>query len=124
MNNDFVYYNANPNKQEIGDCVIRAISLALNLDYYEVVNILFNNSNFFNCDMLVRECYEKTLENEFHLERVRPLTYKTVEDVAKEFDDSVILIRIKGHLTCAMYGKIYDTWDCSEGQVDVFWVVK
>lgn len=119
----FVYYNANPNQQQIGDCVIRAISLALNLDYFEVVTLLYNNSNFFNCDMLVRECYEKLLEDDFGLERIKPKTYKTVEEVANEFSDNVLLIRIKGHLTCAMYGRIYDIWDCSDEAVDCFWIV-
>lgn len=119
----FVYYNANPNKQEIGDCVIRAMSLALDLDYFEVVNMLYYGSNFFNCDMLVRECYEKILEDEFKLERIKPKTYKTVQEVATEYSDNILLIRIKGHLTCSMYGRIYDIWDCSNEQVDVFWII-
>ena len=74
--------------------------------------------------MLVRECYEKTLEDEFDLERVKPKVYKTVEDIANDFNDNIVLIRIKGHLTCAMYGRIYDTWDCGNEPVDVFWIVK
>lgn len=119
----FIYYNANPNKIEIGDCVIRAMSLALNLDYYEVVNILFYNSNFFNCDMLVKECYEKVLEDKFNLEKEKVRTYKTVEEISKEYSDKVLLIRIQGHLTCSMYGRIYDIWDCSNEQVDCFWMV-
>lgn len=119
----FVYYNANPNHQHIGDCVIRAMSLALDLDYYEVIGLLYFNSDFFNCDMLVRECYEKVLEDQFGLDKVKVKTHKTVEEIAEEFSDNILLIRIKGHLTCSMYGRIYDIWDCSNEQVDCFWII-
>ena len=32
----FIRYNENPAKIEVGDCVIRAISTALNMDWYQV----------------------------------------------------------------------------------------
>lgn len=33
---NFVYYNANPNKTDVGDCTIRAISTVLNKSWDEV----------------------------------------------------------------------------------------
>ena len=34
----------------------------------------------------------------------------------------ILIIRIKGHLTCSIFGKIPDIWDCSNEIVDCFWV--
>ena len=53
----FIYYNANPKNEKVGDCVVRAISLALDIDYDIVVKLLINNSKYFNCDLLVKDCY-------------------------------------------------------------------
>lgn len=118
----FVYYNNNPLKENIGDCVIRAISLALDIDYYDILELLYNNSNYFNCDMLVRDCYAKLLDD-FGCQRFKA-SGQTVEQVANDFPNSRVIIRINEHLTCAIYGVIYDTWDTSNEIVDTFWIVE
>lgn len=117
----FVYYNANPKGENIGDCVIRAISLALNLDYYKVIDLLYKTSDYFNCDMLVRDCYGSFLDN--HFPKVIPNAPKTVDEIAKDFEYNTLLIRIEGHLTCAMNSDIYDTWDTRDELVDMFWII-
>jgi hypothetical protein len=117
----FKYYNANPNGEEIGDCVIRAISLALDIDYYKVIDLLYKNSNFFNCVMLVRDCYGMFLNK--YYPRIKS-NNKTVEEVANDFKNNILIIRIEGHLTCSIYGTIYDIWDTSNEEVDLFWVVE
>jgi len=117
----FVYYNANPKGENIGDCVIRAISLALNINYYDVIDILYKNSNYFNCDMLVRDCYGNFLSK--HFPKIIPNKEKAVKDVANDFKDKTLVIRIEKHLTTSISGKIYDTWDCSNEIVDMFWII-
>lgn len=119
----FIYYNVNPNGEHKGDCVIRAISLALDIDYYEVIELLDKVSNYFNCDILVKDCYSKLLNEDFKLPKIKSYE-KTVQEVAYDFRNNILVLRINEHLTCAMYGDIYDIWDCSDEIVDVFWVVK
>ena len=118
----FIYYNANPKDEKVGDCVIRAISLALDIDYDIVVKLLINNSKYFNCDLLVKDCYAKLLED---------LGFKcydgrgyTVKEIAEDLFDKKLLLRIDGHLTCAMRGDIVDTWNTSYEPVDVFWIIE
>lgn len=118
----FRYCNANPEGKRIGDCVIRAISIALDIPYNKVLNILFTNSNYFNCDMLVRDCYSKVLTEDFELPKYHGMN-KTVKEVVDSFKDSTLIIRIENHLTVSINGIIYDTWDPSNEIVDVFWVV-
>ena len=118
----FVYLNINPNNETKGDCVIRAIALALDLDYYDVVDMLIENSNYFNCNMLVRDCYSKMLTIDYGLPQYDG-NGLSVMQIVEEHKDNILLLRTEGHLTMAMYGNIYDIWDCSNEIVDVFWVV-
>lgn len=118
----FKYFNVNPDGEHTGDCVIRAIALALDLDYYEVIHLLDKISNYFNCDILVKDCYKKLLNEEFKLPMIK-VNNKTVEEVVNDFRNNILILRIDGHLTCAKYGNIYDIWDCSQELVDVFWVI-
>ena len=118
----FVYYNRNPDGLIEQDCVVRAISTALGIEYYKVLDMLYKNSNYFNCDMLVKDCYKKIFDD-YGLTQITPNKKKSVRDVANDFKDDILIIRIPNHLSVSLYGDIYDTWDCSNEIVDTFWVV-
>lgn len=116
----FIYYNANPNNEIKGDCVVRAISLALHKNYNDVISMLVKNSDYFNCDIIVKDCYSKLLSQ---YQSITP-SLITVKEVAELFSNNILLIRIDGHLTCSRYGDIYDIWDCSNELVDCFWIIE
>lgn len=118
----FKYHNENPYQLRLQDCVTRAISRALNIDYFDVVVMLYQNGKFNECDDLCVGCYSKLLTHDFKL----PCYYgngKTVQEVAEDFPDKILLIRIDQHLTTSRYGEIEDTWDPSYKIVDRFWIV-
>lgn len=119
----YKFYNANPKNEITNDCVIRAISTALDINYYDILELLYENSNYFNCDMLVRQCYEKMLYDEFGLVMFDGIN-RTVEEIADYFSDYKVIMRTEGHLTCSKFGDIYDIWDTSDEIVDVFWLVE
>jgi len=119
----FKYYNANPENLRVGDCVIRAISNALNKSYSEILYELFSISNYFNCDMLVKDCYIILLNDYYGLKCFNGMG-NTVEQVAKDFNDKTLIIRIESHLTMSRKGIIEDVWDCSDELVDCFWIVE
>lgn len=118
----FIYHNENPNGYHIPDCVIRALKLALNIPYFEVINLLQKNSNIFNCDCLNKLCYEKLLDYDFKLPHYIG-NGNSVEKVANDFPNDILLIRIKGHITTSIKGAIYDIWDCSQEICTDFWIV-
>jgi hypothetical protein len=121
--NDFSYYNINPEKSEEQDCVCRAISLAVNLDYHAVEKLLEVVAHFYNCEKLCLCCYHHLLEDVFNFP-VRYCEYgETVGDIAKRLSHNIVLIRIDGHLSCSLYGIVYDIWDCSQKNVDCYWIV-
>ena len=40
----FIYYNPNPTQRNVGDCAIRAISKALNVDWEEAFMLVAKNA--------------------------------------------------------------------------------
>ena len=118
----FKYHNENPNGYHIPDCVIRAITTATGLSYYEVVKLLKINGDYFSCDLLNVRCYEKLLDYDFNLPHYTG-NNRTAQQIANDFIDYIILIRMEGHLSVAVYGVIHDIWDCSNEIITDFWVV-
>lgn len=119
----FKYHNENPNNYHIPDCVIRAITLALNIPYYEVVMLLQINGDMYQCDCLNKLCYEKLLDYDYNLEHYISKN-KTAEEVANDFCDDILLLRMEGHISCSINGVIHDIWDCSNEIITDFWIVK
>lgn len=119
----FKYYNSNPNGYEIPDCVIRAIQTALRIPYYKVVELLHRNSLKYNCDELCVMCYENLLDEEFGLEHYNG-NGKTAKEISEDFCNDILIMRMNGHLTCSIYGDIYDLWDCSRKEITDFWIVR
>lgn len=118
----YIYYNRNPNNQTLPDCVTRAISTALNLDYYQVAQMLLENGKFYACDELCVACYEKMLDD---LDLPHYLgNGNTAQEVADDFQDNIVLLRMDGHLSCSLFGKIYDIFDCSQEVITDFWIVE
>jgi hypothetical protein len=120
---DFEFYNANPLSKIEGDCVYRAINTATGIPYYEIAKKLKLVSELFECDELCVCCYQHFLEDVLGLTR-HNANGATVGEIAKEFQDYIVLIRTEGHLTMSEYGIVYDIWDCTNEIADIFWLVK
>lgn len=112
----FKEYNANPYGEHIDDCVFRAISLILDIPYWEVFDELCayagddrepNNGNCFlpwlqTKGYEVREFITKITVSKF-LENINSM------DGAEDVN---VLLLVNGHLTAIKGGICYDTWDC------------
>ena len=118
----YKYYNVNPNGYHIPDCVPRAITTATNLGYYEVIKLLKNNADIYDCDELCVCCYEKLLDYDFNFPHYTSKD-KTAKEVALDFKNDIVILRMDGHLSVSLYGIIHDIWDCSEEIITDFWVV-
>lgn len=123
MNRDFYYHNENPYKIEENDCVCRAISLGLDLEYRTVDKLLEISAEQNDCDKLCVCCYHRLLEDVFFL----PVRYckngETVGDIAEKFPNNKVIIRIDGHLTVSDCAIVYDLFDCTNRLVDCYWIV-
>lgn len=119
---DYKFYNANPLGNIELDCVCRAISTATSIPYKMIENKLDLIGEIFECEALCVCCYQHLLDKVFGLKQ-KNANGKTVRDISKEFCNNKVIIRIDGHLTCSMYGTVYDIWDCTDEVADIFWIV-
>lgn len=119
----YEYYNANPDGKVVNDCVCRAIKLATGIDYEVVNNLLTLTAKAYKCDKLCVCCYHNLLEKVFMYKPRFCCNGETVGEIAKRFPNNKVLIRIDGHLTCAVHSVVEDLWDCSSELADVYWVV-
>lgn len=122
----YSYYNANPYKIRVGDCVIRAISKALNQSWedtyidltiqgYLMGDLLSSNavwgaylkSKGFTRDIVSNDC---------------PECY-TIEDFCNEHQKGVFVIGTGTHAVCVVDSTIFDTWN-SSGETPIYYYHK
>lgn len=119
-----MYYNNNPDLAEEEDCVTRAIALASGLPYWTISKLLDLVAEHNGCDRLYVGCYNYLLEDVLGYHVKYSNGRETVEEVINKYPLNTLLIRIEGHLTCAVAGTIYDLWDSYYRKVDCYWIVK
>ena len=122
----YSYYNANPYKIRVGDCVIRAISKALNQSWedtyidltiqgYLMKDLLSSNavwgaylkSKGFTRDIISNDC---------------PECY-TIEDFCDEHPKGTFIIGTGTHCVIVEDGCIFDTWN-SSGETPIYFYKK
>ena len=120
---NYEYCNANPNDARISDCVSRAISTATGLSYTVVNRLLAKTAEIFECEKLCVCCYKHLLSHFLGYKKYVCKSGVLVSEIVDDFSDNTVIIRIRGHLTCAKNGVLLDTWDCLDREVDCFWIV-
>lgn len=109
-------YNANPKARRVGDCVIRAISKALDQTWDETYAGIVVKG-FEMCDMpsanYVWGEYLKDHGFRRHLVPDAGGPY-TVADFAGDNPTGTYVLAISGHVVCVKQGDWYDTWDSSD----------
>lgn len=106
------------------DCVCRAISLALNIDYNTILYKLQLIGDLFDCEYLCKCCYGFLLDEVYNLERIESYNGITIRDFIDIIPKGIYIIRVEGHLTCVIDEILYDIWDCQDEIIDTIWVVK
>lgn len=122
----YSYYNANPYKIRVGDCVIRAISKALNQPWedtyidltiqgYLMGDLLSSNavwgaylkSKGFTRDIISNDC---------------PECY-TIEDFCMEHPQGTYVIGTGSHAVAVVDGILFDSWN-SLGEIAIYFYKK
>lgn len=119
----FNYLNVNPLGEEEQDCVCRAISLATGYDYYEIADKLYLTAELFDCDELCVCCYRHLLDYVFDFPKVR-CQGLTVEEFLDEHPYGTYILRMNGHCTCIINGRLFDTYDCLHRVLTDAWQVE
>lgn len=127
-NNDhFIYSNPNPLQKKAGDCVIRAISLAFDKDWYEVYDELTALGRKLGDLPNVSEVYSPYIEQ---LGGIKISPFVQLEGGRKRLTgldltkrDGTYIIRTAHHLAVVMNHNVWDTWDSSSKAAYKIWRV-
>lgn len=122
MEDSFIFLNVNPLGLKEQDCVIRAISLATGVEYQEVIDLLVKTGYSQSCESLCVCCYSYLLNDYFKFKKIE-VKNQTAKDLAKIHPYGIYLIRMDGHLSTLINGKVYDIWDCSNEIITDCWKV-
>lgn len=116
----YKYYNANSKGKFVNDCVIRAISIAEGKTWdetYEELSYIAQKQGILLDDV---NFVEPLLDNRY--DRVCHKNRYVGDFVEKNFNGTY-LITMEGHITCAINGIIYDTFDCRDRIMWCAWKV-
>lgn len=103
------------------DCTVRAISTATGNSWDDTYKHLSNTARLQGTMMDDKDFIRDYLDA--HYDRLYDIP-KTVGEVAGAYPNNVLLITMNGHITCSMYGIIYDSFDCRERISEYCWKIK
>lgn len=113
----FEYCNLNPNGLRVGDCVIRAISKALNQSW-ETTYIELSIQGFIMGDLLAANAvWGEYLKSKGYARKMIPNDCPEcyhINDFANEHPDGTFIIGTGTHATTIIDGVIYDVWNCGD----------
>lgn len=116
--------NPNPMGKEVPDCVIRAISIALNQPWLqtfdELCSVARMDFNMPSADSVWGHLlYLKGFEP-FVLPYTCPRCI-TIDQFTKEFPEGIYIIGTGSHAVAVIQGDYYDSWDSGSEIVTFFW---
>ena len=125
----FHYYNANPKNKISGDCVIRAISTALEQDYVTTYRELFELSIKTGYIVNDKKNYDKYLKLKGWTKYSQPTKSNGKKFTGKEFCREIALSSKRyiahigtHHIVAIVDNKVNDTWDSTGGCIGNYWV--
>ena len=122
----FHYHNQNPKGRITGDCVFRAMSLAMDKPYNECVMEmaeLMCETGYALNDSKGEEAYLKKL-GWVKMNQPRKANGKkyTGKEFVKIFKGTCFAHIGGHHAVCIKDGKVWDIWDSTDGSIGNYWV--
>lgn len=123
----YQFYNPNPVGRLVGDCSVRALTKALNIDWETAYAKLYVNG-FMMGDMLSSDAVWGSIlrQNGFYKEIVPdtcPECY-TAEDFANDHPSGIYVLGFGGHVATIVDGTLYDSWDSRREIPQYYWYKK
>ena len=123
----WIEYNPNPAGRRVGDCSIRAISKALNVDW-ETAYALIVSNGYAMGDMPSSDSVWGSVlrQHGFYREAIPnscPDCY-TADDFSKDHPKGVYVLGFGGHVATIVDGNLYDSWNSSNEIPQFYWYKK
>lgn len=124
----FKFYNPNPNRHAVGDCVIRAISKLLDMDWnatYAAISLQGYKMKDMPSSNAV---WGEYLLSQGYIPELIPCQFDnpscTVRDFVKAHSSGRFLLFIGGHVVAVVNGDYFDTWDSGDEIPLFYWKEK
>lgn len=122
----FTYYNANPKNKLTCDCVVRAICTALDEPYEKVLREMIEVQIETGYEYTDVKAMDKYLKSKGWIKMKQPRKSDNKKYTGFEFCKTykgTCVANIGGHHTvCIKNGKVYDTWDSTDGCIGNYWI--
>ena len=120
----WVRCNPNPAGKLVGDCVIRAVSIASGMTwdrvYYELYQVGMEECDMMSSDAVWGLYLYRLGFEPFLLPESCPQC-TTVREFARRYSEGTYIIGTGGHAVCVKEGNWYDTWDSGDAPASFFW---
>ena len=139
----FHFHNANPKGKMTEDCVVRAITTALNQPYdltlrelaemtiktgymlngNKGIDAYMKSKGWTKCKQPKKDDGTKYTGREFCRTLMHPVYSEELNLTERSFEINRVLANIGGHHTVAIVGgQIWDTWNSADGSIGIVWV--
>lgn len=126
-NRYYKYYQ--PNKKDLkdkyGDCVIRALTKALDMKWLEVFDELLPLARELQCMPNGKSTYEVYLKNKgftyIGISNKKGSKRPTVKSFTKDHKEGTYFLILANHVVTVKDGIYYDTWDCDDCCLYGYW---
>lgn len=123
----WIRYNPNPAGRTVGDCAVRALTVALDVDWEEAYELIAR-AGFAMADMPSSDgVINAVLRAEGFIRETVPNTCPdcyTVEDFAMDHPVGVYVVKTNGHVAGIRSGIVYDSWNSGKEIVIYYWYKK
>ncbi len=117
----YKYYNNNKFGLFEDDCTVRAISLAENKTWDQTYNKLSDLAQARGTMMDNKEFIIDYLDSRY--KRIDTGS-KLVGEISGEYKNYILLITMKGHITCSYFGVVMDSYDCRNKISEFAWIIE
>ena len=117
-------YNANPNNNRTGDCVVRALAVVLEQPWEKIYTDLFYQGLKLKGMPSTNAVWGAYLRNNGFEREAIPNTCPdcyTVRDFCKEHPEGNYVLALEHHIVGVKNGNYIDTWDCGNELPQYYW---
>ena len=119
----FVYYNPNPDRKTVGDCTVRAITIAMDMSWDDIHTDLCMVSHYIH-DMPSSNAVwgEYLYLNGFRRHAIPntcPACY-SIRQFARDYPVGTFVLATGSHVVTVVDGDYYDTWD-SGSEIPIYY---
>ena len=123
----WIKWNPNPTGRQVGDCAIRAVARALDVDWETAYDMVAVNGYYMG-DMPSSDSVWGSVLRQHGFYRAAipdrcPDCY-TAADFCRDNPEGVFVLGFGGHVATVVDGMIYDSWDSSREIPQYYWYRK